>query len=160
MAGVSRSTSVVLAYLMKEEGLHLDEAYAFVKSKRPVVKPNPGFMSQLRQFERELRLCALDEEGEDSEDQQDNEMPVDDDGDEQEHQLQPSNDELIFSFDTAGDEDDVESGGFESVVMRKLEAVTIERKAKECERHSCGHYLACLEEEDVLQPSLNCAREV
>lgn len=54
--GVSRSASVVLAYLMKTKHLSYDEAFAFVKARRPRVSPNSSFSKQLRQFER--RLCA------------------------------------------------------------------------------------------------------
>lgn len=50
-AGVSRSASVVILYLMVYYNLTYDEAYNYVKSKRPIIDPNPGFAHQLRQFE-------------------------------------------------------------------------------------------------------------
>lgn len=50
-AGISRSASVVIAYLIKTKGIGLDQALALVKAVRPSVKPNPGFMSQLKLFE-------------------------------------------------------------------------------------------------------------
>ena len=46
-AGISRSASVVIAYLMMTHGMTLDEAYQYVKSRRSIVQPNPGFMQQL-----------------------------------------------------------------------------------------------------------------
>lgn len=52
--GASRSATVVLAYLMKEYGMSLNESFSFVKEKRWKVLPNSGFMNQLRQFERFL----------------------------------------------------------------------------------------------------------
>ncbi|XP_069089041.1 protein phosphatase Slingshot homolog 3 [Pleurodeles waltl] len=45
--GVSRSGSTVIAYAMKEYGWSLEEALRYVKEKRPIVNPNPGFMRQL-----------------------------------------------------------------------------------------------------------------
>ena len=41
-AGVSRSATVVIAYLMRKEKIPLDEALARVRKKRPQVLPNHG----------------------------------------------------------------------------------------------------------------------
>lgn len=49
--GVSRSASTVIAYAMKEYSWTLDKAYDFVKQKRSVTRPNPGFMRQLAEYE-------------------------------------------------------------------------------------------------------------
>jgi len=49
-AGISRSTSSILAYLIKYHGLALHEALSFVKSKRSIVFPNPGFLRQLSAY--------------------------------------------------------------------------------------------------------------
>ncbi|KAM3455743.1 hypothetical protein MY3296_002161 [Beauveria thailandica] len=46
-AGISRSATIVIAYLMRKYGLSADEALAEVKAKRRV-RPNPNFMDQLR----------------------------------------------------------------------------------------------------------------
>ncbi|XP_008333799.1 dual specificity protein phosphatase 18-like [Cynoglossus semilaevis] len=56
-AGVSRSAALCMAYLMKHQGVTLLEAHTWVKSSRPVVRPNPGFWKQLVCFEKELRGC-------------------------------------------------------------------------------------------------------
>eukprot|EP01097_Dermamoeba_algensis_P011527 TRINITY_DN8951_c0_g1_i1.p1 TRINITY_DN8951_c0_g1~~TRINITY_DN8951_c0_g1_i1.p1 ORF type:complete len:322 (-),score=82.49 TRINITY_DN8951_c0_g1_i1:78-1001(-) len=48
--GISRSASVVLSYVMKEEGLTYTEALEKVKAKREVICPNPGFQIQLSLF--------------------------------------------------------------------------------------------------------------
>ena len=53
-AGVSRSSSCVIAYLMKEKGMSLYEALNFTKSKRFIVEPNFGFMRQLQEYEKSL----------------------------------------------------------------------------------------------------------
>ncbi|KAH8268224.1 hypothetical protein KR026_002316 [Drosophila bipectinata] len=55
VAGVSRSASLCLAYLMKHSGMSLREAYKHVQSIRPQVRPNSGFFQQLRQYELQLR---------------------------------------------------------------------------------------------------------
>ncbi|PAA78180.1 hypothetical protein BOX15_Mlig018731g1, partial [Macrostomum lignano] len=49
--GVSRSASVVIAYLMHTDGLSLQMACRKVSNARPIISPNPGFMSQLSLFE-------------------------------------------------------------------------------------------------------------
>lgn len=50
-AGISRSSSFVLAYLIKHESLKLDQAIQLCRSKRSIVNPNPSFMTQLRRWE-------------------------------------------------------------------------------------------------------------
>jgi hypothetical protein len=47
-AGISRSPSLCVAYLMDTHGWSYDTAFALVKSKRPKVAINPGFEKQLR----------------------------------------------------------------------------------------------------------------
>ena len=46
--GVSRSAAVVLAALMKLEGMTLLDAWLRLKRARPRVRPNPGFLKQVR----------------------------------------------------------------------------------------------------------------
>ncbi|KAL6078358.1 Dual specificity protein phosphatase 2, variant 2 [Balamuthia mandrillaris] len=53
-AGVSRSTTLVLAYLMAREGMTLRQAFIYVKRRRHVVRPNNGFLMQLVHFEKTL----------------------------------------------------------------------------------------------------------
>jgi hypothetical protein len=52
-AGVSRSATVVLAYLMRYHNMTRDEAYIHVKRKRPI-NPNEGFWRQLEVYESQL----------------------------------------------------------------------------------------------------------
>ncbi|KAF2903253.1 hypothetical protein ILUMI_02929 [Ignelater luminosus] len=47
-AGVSRSSSVVLAYLILVCNMSYDDAYNLVKSKRNCIRPNDGFEKQLK----------------------------------------------------------------------------------------------------------------
>ena len=53
-AGASRSASVVIAYIMYIKKMSYKDALEFVRSKRFVVYPNPGFRDQLQLFEKEL----------------------------------------------------------------------------------------------------------
>lgn len=55
MAGISRSSTIIMAYLMSEKQMGLEEAYVFVKQKRRIVRPNSGFKRQLRQYELDLK---------------------------------------------------------------------------------------------------------
>ncbi|XP_068903533.1 dual specificity protein phosphatase 21 isoform X3 [Tenebrio molitor] len=54
VAGVSRSASICLAYLMKHQGLTLLDAYNYVKLRRSKIKPNCGFFKQLIEYEKKL----------------------------------------------------------------------------------------------------------
>ena len=54
-AGVSRSGSVAVAWLMATRNLSLDDALAEAKLKRPIITPNSNFIEQLRSYEQELR---------------------------------------------------------------------------------------------------------
>jgi hypothetical protein len=53
--GVSRSALVVTAYEMRQKLWTRDEALAFVRSKRPVARPNRAFMQLLLEWERVLK---------------------------------------------------------------------------------------------------------
>jgi len=50
VAGVSRSASMCIAYLMQHHGMSLEEAKAKVKKQRPCTRPNESFMKQLKEF--------------------------------------------------------------------------------------------------------------
>ncbi|XP_013108422.1 dual specificity protein phosphatase Mpk3 [Stomoxys calcitrans] len=56
LAGVSRSVTVTLAYLMHTRALNLNDAFTLVRDRKPDVSPNFHFMQQLHSFERQLRL--------------------------------------------------------------------------------------------------------
>lgn len=49
--GISRSASVVIAYLIRNRHMSYDTAFALVKGQRACIKPNPGFVAALRDWE-------------------------------------------------------------------------------------------------------------
>ncbi|NXC54477.1 DUS5 phosphatase, partial [Aleadryas rufinucha] len=53
-AGISRSPTICMAYLMKTKKLRLDEAFDYIKQRRSLISPNFGFMGQLLQYESEI----------------------------------------------------------------------------------------------------------
>ena len=56
-AGVSRSSSCIIAYLIQEKSMDFSKALYFVRSKRPIVCPNLGFQKQLLEFEKIVKVC-------------------------------------------------------------------------------------------------------
>ncbi|XP_041459291.1 dual specificity protein phosphatase 6-like [Lytechinus variegatus] len=69
LAGVSRSVTVTVAYLMQKLCLSLNDAYDFVKKRKSNISPNFNFMGQLKEFEQKLTTspcrtgscrCAVD----------------------------------------------------------------------------------------------------
>ncbi|XP_037386750.1 dual specificity protein phosphatase 18 [Pygocentrus nattereri] len=56
-AGRSRSPALVMAFLIKNEGLSLLQAHQRVLEARPFIRPNAGFWRQLQEYERQLRHC-------------------------------------------------------------------------------------------------------
>ena len=53
-AGMSRSPTIVIAYLMWKKHIFLDEAIKIVREKRPLISPNSNFMNQLKIFQELL----------------------------------------------------------------------------------------------------------
>ncbi|KAG7275327.1 hypothetical protein CRUP_035954 [Coryphaenoides rupestris] len=53
-AGISRSPTICMAYIMRTQRLQLDEAFDLIKQRRALVSPNFSFMGQLLQFESEV----------------------------------------------------------------------------------------------------------
>ncbi|XP_055845336.1 dual specificity protein phosphatase MPK-4 [Episyrphus balteatus] len=56
--GVSRSSTAVIAYMMKKHNLEYQQAFEIVKSKRKFVHPNSGFVNQLKLYRR--MGCTID----------------------------------------------------------------------------------------------------
>jgi protein-tyrosine phosphatase len=53
-AGISRSSTVVISYLIKRKKMSLKEAYLYVKKRRALISPNFGFIVQLTEWERQV----------------------------------------------------------------------------------------------------------
>jgi protein-tyrosine phosphatase len=50
MAGISRSTTLLIAYLIRYKGMKSDDALHYVRARRSIIDPNPGFWNQLKQY--------------------------------------------------------------------------------------------------------------
>ncbi|XP_071801254.1 dual specificity protein phosphatase 14-like [Asterias amurensis] len=51
-AGRSRSSTLCIVYLMKYDRMSLRQAHAHVKARRPLIRPNLGFWTQLISYEK------------------------------------------------------------------------------------------------------------
>ncbi|RNA03391.1 dual specificity phosphatase 1 [Brachionus plicatilis] len=56
--GISRSATIVIAYLMSRYNMSLRSAYDYVRSKRSIVAPNSLFLKLLQDYENELRTSV------------------------------------------------------------------------------------------------------
>lgn len=54
-AGISRSATIVIAYIMKKNGWKFEESYNFVKNIRIIIAPNVNFERQLRDYEKNIQ---------------------------------------------------------------------------------------------------------
>lgn len=54
MAGISRSATIVISYIMKKFSWCYEKSLIFVKDKRAGIMPNCGFEKQLRKYEKEV----------------------------------------------------------------------------------------------------------
>ena len=53
--GVSRSATIICAYLIKKKDWSAEQALSYLKIRRPRVKPNEGFFEQLKEYYNELK---------------------------------------------------------------------------------------------------------
>ncbi|CAF1242520.1 unnamed protein product [Adineta ricciae] len=51
-AGISRSPTLVLAYMIKKDRMQLDDAFTAMRQLRPIVDPNISFILQLQDWEK------------------------------------------------------------------------------------------------------------
>jgi dual specificity phosphatase 12 len=51
-AGISRSASVCILYMMYKHGMNYDEAYEKLKASRMNVRPNRGFVTHLKEIHK------------------------------------------------------------------------------------------------------------
>ncbi len=56
-AGVSRSSTIVIGYIMLVNKMSYESAREFVGQKRNVIEPNENFVKQLKQFGDILNVC-------------------------------------------------------------------------------------------------------
>ena len=50
--GISRSVSLVIAYLIKYFGYTVQKALNYIQVRRNTIKPNKGFLDQLAEYEK------------------------------------------------------------------------------------------------------------
>lgn len=61
VAGVSRSPTIIAAYLVSRCSMSLKDALGLLVRARPAVCPRPGFIAQLKELERRVTgRCSLD----------------------------------------------------------------------------------------------------
>ncbi len=51
VSGISRSASIVIAYIMDKYKMNYDQAFSYVKTKRTTIRPNTNFVEQLNNLQ-------------------------------------------------------------------------------------------------------------
>lgn len=58
-AGISRCSTLLIAYMMQKYRMSFDECLSKIQSARQCCQPNMGFVKQLRKFEIELGITPV-----------------------------------------------------------------------------------------------------
>ena len=58
IAGMSRSVTICLAYMLKYGGMTLQQAWARIKKRRWIIDPNKTFLYEVAKFEVQVRGCS------------------------------------------------------------------------------------------------------
>jgi protein-tyrosine phosphatase len=58
MQGISRSATMVAAYLIRRYGMTAVQAVEELRQKRHIVNPNPGFMKMLQKYHKKLSVAS------------------------------------------------------------------------------------------------------
>ena len=58
--GISRSSAIVIGYIMYKEKKSYIEAENFVRTKKSDINPNENFVNQLKEFEDIIKVCKYD----------------------------------------------------------------------------------------------------
>ncbi|CAF2385715.1 unnamed protein product [Rotaria sp. Silwood2] len=56
VCGVSRSTTLCCAYLMKHHSMSVEQALVQIRSRRHIIQPNNGFLRQLVLYDEQLQI--------------------------------------------------------------------------------------------------------
>lgn len=56
MCGISRSVTIIVAYLIKKHKYTLNDAILYLKDKKQNINPNDGFINQLKKYEKKFKL--------------------------------------------------------------------------------------------------------
>lgn len=75
--GISRSSSIVLAYLMKYHHDTLMKAYSYLLDRRPICSPNSSFLIQLIRYEKIQYSSGVIGEKQNNDDKQNPIKPID-----------------------------------------------------------------------------------
>lgn len=53
--GISRSATLVIAYIMRKYKCGYEKAFNKVKDRRKIVNPNSGFVIQLKKYDKKIK---------------------------------------------------------------------------------------------------------